>query len=85
LRSFQGVFVTNQDENVPASLEKFELKGNYIFYKAGGDVQKAIQEGYSELFAYIANNKVSLKSSAGYQVITFNNGEFITEIYMETN
>ena len=41
---------------------------------------KAIYEGYDALFNYIAENNVKLKSPAGYQVSTIDNGNIVTEI-----
>jgi hypothetical protein len=83
LKSFQGVFIKNNIV-IPAELEKLQLKGNYIYVKAFGDIMKAIRACYEALFNHIAENKVNLKSPAGYQISTFDNGNFITEIYMET-
>jgi len=83
LRSFQGVFLSDEDVKIPEGFEKVSLKGRYLYTKVKGDPMKAIFDGYGALFSYIQQNKSSLKTPAGYQVSTFENGEMTTEIYME--
>lgn len=83
LKSFQAVFVRDPNSVIPDSLEKLQLIGNYIYVKITGDIMKAIHEGYGALFKYIAENRINLKSAAGYQVTTLENEEITTEIYME--
>jgi DNA gyrase inhibitor GyrI len=83
LKSFQGVFLNNPTQEVEPSLSKLSLKGNYLYTKVSGDPIKSIFDGYGALFKHIQENKVSLKSSTGYQVSTFENGAISTEIYME--
>jgi DNA gyrase inhibitor GyrI len=83
LKSFQGLFVSAPNVNLPKGVQKLELKGDYIYVKATGDIMKAIHEGYGALFNYISENKITLKSPAGYQVSTFSNDTMVTEIYME--
>ncbi|CAN5644561.1 hypothetical protein BH11BAC1_BH11BAC1_09710 [soil metagenome] len=85
LKSFQGVFVTDPNAKIPASLTQLSLKGNYLYVKATGEIMNAIYEGYGALFIYIAEKAITLKSPAGYQVSTFENDEMTTEIYMELN
>ncbi len=84
LKSFQGVFIDHSNIEIPGELEICQLKGNFLYVKATGDIMKAIYEGYDALFNYIAENNVKLKSPAGYQVSTIDNGNIVTEIYMET-
>jgi hypothetical protein len=83
LRSFQGVFITDQKAKLPDSLELLSMRGNFLYVKSTGDIMKSIHECYSALFKFISERKVILKSPAGYQVLTFENGEVTTEIYME--
>jgi hypothetical protein len=84
LKSFQGVFLQNGNTEVPSSFEKLNLKGNVLYVRmTGGDIMKAIYDGYGALFNHIQKNALTLKSNAGYQVTTFENGTMTTEIYME--
>lgn len=85
LRSFQGVFLTNNSgiENIDFDLTKLSLHGKYIYIKVSGDPMQSIFDGYGALFNYIQNQKINLKSNIGYQISTFENGTITTEIYME--
>ena len=83
LRCFQGVFINDAAAAVPQSLEKFVLTGRYLYVNITGDPMRSIFEGYQVLFDYIGKNNTHLKSPAGYQVSTFEDGAMTTEIYME--
>ena len=83
LRSFQAVFPENGFDETASSLTLIELTGKFLYTKVKGEPMKALMEGYGALFTYIQNQAVALKSNAGYQVSTFENGEMTTEIYME--
>ena len=82
LVSFQGVFAADPDIKLPNSLQALQLKGSYLYVKATGDIMTSIHEGYGALFSHISEHNVKLKSPAGYQVTTFENGTMTTEIYM---
>jgi DNA gyrase inhibitor GyrI len=83
LKSFQGVFVQDEGAKINNPLTRMLLQGNYLHVKVTGEPMKAIYDGYGALFSYIQANNVTLKSPAGYQVSTFENGSITTEIYME--
>ena len=83
LRSFHAVFPTDKKSIGKSLLEKFELKGNFLQVKVVGDPSKTIFEGYGALFNYIRENGVQLKSNAGFQISSFENGQITTEILME--
>ena len=83
LRCFQGVFVSDEAAAVPPALEKFVLTGKYLYISITGEPMRSIFEAYQILFDYIGKNNVHLKSPAGYQVSTFDDGVMTTEVYME--
>ncbi|HYF30146.1 MAG TPA: GyrI-like domain-containing protein [Chitinophagaceae bacterium] len=83
LRSFHAVFPVPGAAVERSSLEKFELEGGFLQVKVIGDPFKTIMNGYNAMFAYIREHQVQLKSAAGYQVSTFENGEIHTEILMQ--
>jgi hypothetical protein len=83
LRSFHAVFPLPGFQNAQTSLERFEVKGKFLQVNVKGDPSISIMEGYGILFKYIQENRIRLKSPAGYQVSTFENGEVSTEILME--
>ena len=83
LTSFQGVFLQHANLKLPQGFNKIILSGNFLYVKVKGEPMKAIYEGYGALFSYIEKKNVQLKSPAGYQVSTFENGEITTEIYLE--
>jgi hypothetical protein len=65
-------------------LIEMSISGSCLYIKVSGDPVKSIYEGYSAIFNYIRENNIVLKSTAGYQVSTFENGIITTEIYMQT-
>lgn len=83
LRSFQGVFPNGDFDEGATSLTVLSFHGQFLYTKVTGDPMKALMDGYGALFSHIQENGVRLKSNAGYQACTFNNGEITTEIYME--
>jgi len=83
LRSFHGVFPDTVSSLKKTSLETLKLTGKFIQTKVKGDPSTTIMEGYGALFSYIQQNGVKLKSQAGYQTSTYENGEMATEILME--
>jgi len=83
LTSFQGVFLTEKEIVRDVSVMEISLSGKYICTKVSGDPAKSIYEGYGAIFNYIEKNQVTLESTAGYQVATFENGTVTTEIYMK--
>jgi DNA gyrase inhibitor GyrI len=83
LRCFQGVFLEDERDKFDPSLSKLTLSGNYLYTKVSGDPSKIIYEGYNAIFRHIQENGIALKSSAGYQVSTFENDVITIEIYME--
>lgn len=83
LNSFHGVFLQNENARFDPSLSKLSLKGNYLYTKVSGDPSKVIYDGYKAIFSHIHKNGIALKSSAGFQVSTFENNAITIEIYME--
>jgi effector-binding domain-containing protein len=83
LLSFQGAFIPGEVEVIPFSLERFYLVGNYLYVKVIGEPMNSITQAYEVLFQYVRENNVQLKSQAGHQVSTFENGVISTEVYMQ--
>ena len=83
LRSFHGVFPQGEQSVENSSLEKKEFSGRFLYVQLKGDPSKVIYEGYGAIFDYLQQNKMQLRSNAGYQVSTFLNGVITTEIYLE--
>jgi DNA gyrase inhibitor GyrI len=83
LKCFQGFFLENENDFIPPALSKLTLKGKYLYIKVSGDPTKIIFDGYNAIFGHIQENGIALKSSAGYQVSTFENNVVTIEIYME--
>lgn len=83
LRSFHAVFAVDGNSAEKTSLERFILKGDFLSVKVVGDPSKAILEGYGSLFDYIGTKSIKLKSNAGFQISSFENGQITTEILME--
>lgn len=82
-RSFQGVVSEGNVDLSATSLSAIDMAGTFLYTKVTGDPMQAIMEGYGDLFAYIQAHQTKLKSNAGYQILTFTEGQIITEIYME--
>lgn len=83
LRSFHAVFPQDSTQVDASSLERFELKGRFLQTVVTGDPVNSIMNGYNALFNYIHQNGIQLKSPAGFQISTFENGVITTEILME--
>ena len=83
LRSFQAVILSEPQQVRNNELTVFELKGNYIYTKVVGDPGKALMDGYNALFAFLNQKALTLKSPAGYQISTFQDGVITTQIYLE--
>jgi hypothetical protein len=84
LKSFHGVIATPDISAIPETLTKLSICGDYLYVKvAGEDVMKAIYDGYNALFTHLQQKNLKLKSPAGYQISTFNDGNITTEIYLE--
>lgn len=83
LRSFHGVFAEDEQSVENSSLEKKEFSGRFLYVQLKGDPSKVIYEGYGALFNHLQQNEMRLRSNAGYQISTFENGEITTEIYLE--
>jgi DNA gyrase inhibitor GyrI len=86
LKSFQGVFVEESENQLPSEIPfmTLEVKGKFLYTKVSGSIE-SIYKGYEALFMHIATNNIQLKSNAGYQVSTFDGNIMLTEIYMELN
>jgi hypothetical protein len=82
-RSFQGVVTEGNTDLSVTSLIAVDMAGTFLYTKVTGDPMQSIMKGYGDLFAYIQAHQTQLKSNAGYQVLTFTEGQVITEIYME--
>ncbi|WP_413666802.1 hypothetical protein ACEN9X_19980 [Mucilaginibacter sp. Mucisp86] len=82
-RSFQGVVSEGNADLSSTSLSAMDMAGTFLYTKVTGDPMKAIMKGYGDLFTYIKEHQIQLKSNAGYQILTFTEGEVTTEIYME--
>lgn len=83
LRSFHGVFPQGEQSVKNSSLEKKELSGKFLYVQLQGDPSRVIYDGYAALFAHLQQHGIQLRSSAGYQISTFQDGEITTEIYLE--
>ena len=83
LRSFQGVFISDETARIPETLCRVSLTGDYLYVRVSGDPMKSLLEGYRMLFAHIRANSTDLESTAGYQISTFDSGIVNTEIYMK--
>ncbi|HEX8019472.1 GyrI-like domain-containing protein [Mucilaginibacter sp.] len=82
-RSFQGVVTEGNTDLSATLLTAIDIAGQFLYTKVTGDPMQSIMKGYGDLFAYIQAHQTKLKSNAGYQVLTFTEGQVITEIYME--
>jgi len=82
-RSFQGVVTEGNTDLSATSLTAIDIGGQFLYTKVTGDPMQSIMKGYGDLFAYIQAHQIQLKSNAGYQILTFTEGQVITEIYME--
>ncbi|SEO85602.1 hypothetical protein SAMN05192574_114101 [Mucilaginibacter gossypiicola] len=82
-RSFQGVVSEGNVDLSSTSLSAIDMAGTFLYTKVTGDPMQAIMKGYGDLFAYIQTHQTQLKSNAGYQILTFAEGQVVTEIYME--
>jgi DNA gyrase inhibitor GyrI len=82
-RSFQGAVSEGNADLSATSLTAIDIAGLFLYTKVTGDPMQSIMKGYGDLFAYIKAHQTQLKSSAGYQILTFTEGQVITEIYME--
>lgn len=81
-RSFQGVVSEGNTDLSATSLTAIDIAGLFVYTKVTGDPMQSIMKGYSDLFAYIQAHQTQLKSTAGYQILTFAEGQVVTEIYM---
>jgi hypothetical protein len=82
-RSFQGVVSEGNTDLSATSLTAIDMAGLFLYTKVTGDPMQAVMKGYGDLFAYIQAHQTKLKSNAGYQILTFTEGQVVTEIYME--
>lgn len=83
LRSFQGFFLTEESRFIDPSLSRLSIQGNYLHTRVSGDPDKIVFEGYNAIFWHIQENGIALKSSAGYQISSFENNIVTIDIYME--
>lgn len=83
LKSFHGVFPTNPESAIQGSLEKLVLSGDFLSVTMQGNPSDPIMDGYNALFEYIRENNVQLKSAAGFQISSFNQGEISLQIMMQ--
>ncbi|AYB31612.1 AraC family transcriptional regulator [Chryseolinea soli] len=83
LQSFQGVFTENEQVIPTGALSTIELAGSFLYTIVSGDPTQTIGEGYAALFEYVGRHAIKLKSNAGIQIVTLENGMAQTEIYLE--
>jgi len=83
LKSFHAVFPLDDQDISKSKLEFMSLEGTFLQVRVQGDPTKTIFEGYGSLFNHIAENNVKVKSNAGYQITSLENGVITTEILMQ--
>jgi DNA gyrase inhibitor GyrI len=82
LRSFQGLFLTDERGIDIGGLQTLTLKGEFILVRVEGDFSSLLA-GYHALFEYAKQHGLQFDSPAGYQISSFVNGKIETDIYMQ--